>query len=197
MAPAVRLFNPTTDAHLVPYLAAVHANCITSDHTIATFLPPLSHDKLLTWWKDSISAVTRGNCAMLLLLDQPAPVDAPGAVPSHLDSSALQVKGSELMGVVMMTMDTTETSPFRAQVEKLLVSPRFRRRGGATALMEALEKEAVKRGRKLLILSTESGSPGEQLYHKLGWSELGQVPNHDLSPSGGLRPATFFYKQLY
>ncbi|KKA31134.1 hypothetical protein TD95_000596 [Thielaviopsis punctulata] len=238
MPPAVRLFDPATDAHLVPYLAAVHANCITSDHTIATFLPPLSHDKLLTWWKNCISAVSRGERAMFLLVDEPSPSSSsssPSSPPPPPSASASlcaipgldpalsaavaatsttatvtatttttttttgpqdPVRGADLMGVVMLVMPFSETGPFRGYVEKLLVSPKFRRRGGARALLDALEKEAVKRGRCLLMLDTESGSAAEHLCRRLGWTELGQIPNFGLSPGGGLRNETFFYKQL-
>ncbi|KAL1900064.1 hypothetical protein Cpir12675_001063 [Ceratocystis pirilliformis] len=195
MAPVVRLLNPDTDSSLVPYLAALHANCITSDHTIATFLPPLSHDKLLTWWKDSISAVVRNESVMFLLFDE-APLPMSGSADMSSRFPLEQFKGSNLMGVVILAMLRAETGPFRAQVDKLLVSPKFRRRGGATALMKALEQEAAKRGQTLLMLNAESGSSAETLYRQLGWTEIGQVPNHDISPDGGLRHAIFFYKQL-
>jgi hypothetical protein len=36
----------------------------------------------------------------------------------------------------------------------------------------------------------------EQVYKKLGYVEIGQVPNYGMSPSGELKGGTFFYKQL-
>ncbi|KAK1965693.1 hypothetical protein LY78DRAFT_658044 [Colletotrichum sublineola] len=131
------IFSPADHGHLIPYLAALHAACISSDRTLATFLPPLSHEKLLGWWKDRIAEVTAGTRIMLILLDE----SEPGSKP----------KGTELMGVVMLLMPYSETGPFRGFVEKLLISPKFRRRGGARMLMSALEGEAVQRGRTLLV----------------------------------------------
>ncbi|KAK2007765.1 acetyltransferase [Colletotrichum eremochloae] len=178
------IFSPADHGHLIPYLAALHAACISSDRTLATFLPPLSHEKLLGWWKDRIAEVTAGTRIMLILLDE----SEPGSKP----------KGTELMGVVMLLMPYSETGPFRGFVEKLLISPKFRRRGGARMLMSALEGEAVQRGRTLLMVDTEAGSPGEEVYRKLGYIEVGRIPNYGISPAvpRQLKDEVFFYKQL-
>ncbi|KAK2025499.1 acetyltransferase [Colletotrichum zoysiae] len=177
-------FSPADHGHLIPYLAALHAACISTDRTLATFLPPLSHEKLLGWWKDRISEVTAGTRIMLILLDE----SEPGSKP----------KGTELMGVVMLLMPFSETGPFRGYVEKLLVSPKFRRRGAARLLMSALEDEAVQRGRTLLMLDTEAGSPAEEVYKRLGYIEVGRIPNYGISPGvpQQLKDEVFFYKQL-
>lgn len=129
-------FDAAEHSTIVPYLAAIHASCITHDRTIATFLPPLSNGKLLTWWKERIAEVTNGSRLMYLLLDT--------------DSSG-KLKGPEIMGVVMLYMPPSETGPFRGIVEKLLVHKNFRGRGGGRALMAALEADALERGRTLLV----------------------------------------------
>lgn len=134
---SIALFSPTEHSHLIPYLAAIHASCITHDRTIATFLPPLSHEKLLAWWKERIAEVNDGRRLIFILLNE----SEPGA----------RAKGPELMGVVMLSMPASETGPFRGLVEKLLVHKSFRGRGGARSLMNALEAEATKRGRTLLV----------------------------------------------
>lgn len=46
------------------------------------------------------------------------------------------------------------------------------------------------------MLDTETGSPAELLYQKLGYVELGKIPNYGLSPAGEMKDGTFFYKQL-
>lgn len=130
-------FNAPEHAHLTPYLAAIHASCITHDRTIATFLPPLSHEKLLTWWKAQISEVEAGRRQIYLLLSEA--------------DSASKPKGPEVMGVAMLQLPQTETGPFRASVEKLLVHKNWRRRGGARALLAALEADAANRGRTILV----------------------------------------------
>lgn len=129
-------FDPAEHSAAIPYLAAIHASCITHDRTIATFLPPLSHEKLLTWWKERIAEINDGTRVMYLLLD----ADTTG-----------KLKGPEIMGVVMLYMPPSETGPFRGIVEKLLVHKSFRGRGGARALMDVLEADALERGRGLLV----------------------------------------------
>jgi hypothetical protein len=49
--PNPRLFNPISDHHLLPQLAQIHADCITHDKQLATFLPPLSHVRMLDYWR--------------------------------------------------------------------------------------------------------------------------------------------------
>jgi GNAT superfamily N-acetyltransferase len=178
----VALFSPGQHGHLIPYLAAIHASCITHDRTIAEFLPPLSHEKLLAWWKERIAEVADGKRLIFILLNE----TEPGVRP----------KGSDVVGVVMLSMPSSETGPFRGVVEKLLVHKAFRGRGGARTLMSALETEATKRGRTILLLDTETGSPAEEVYKKLGYVELGQIPRYGLSPNGELKDGTFFWKHL-
>lgn len=137
----VILFSPGQHTHLIPYLAAIHAACITHDHAVATFLPPLSHEKLLAWWKDRIAEVAAGSRLIFVLLRDDSPDMIPGAGP----------KGPEVVGVVMLAMPSSETSPFRAEVEKLLVHGSWRGRGGARRLMEVLEREALHRGKTTLV----------------------------------------------
>ncbi|KAH8735771.1 acyl-CoA N-acyltransferase [Ilyonectria robusta] len=178
----VALFSPAQHGHLIPYLAAIHASCITHDRTIATFLPPLSHEKLLAWWKERIAEVNDGKRLIFILLNESEP--------------GTRAKGGEVMGVVMLSMPYSETGPFRGFVEKLLVHKNFRGRGGARALLGSLEIEAVKRGRSMLLLDTESGSAAEEVFKKFGYVELGRIPNYGLSPARELKDGTFFYKQL-
>jgi len=130
-------FSPTDHIHLTPYLAALHAACVSNDRTIATFLPPLTQEKLLAFWKERIAEVNAGTRCMFILVDEPQPGG--------------RILGTQLMGVVMLLMPPSETGPMRGIVEKLLVSTRFRRRGGARALMQALEAEALARGKSLLV----------------------------------------------
>ncbi|KAJ2979258.1 hypothetical protein NQ176_g3360 [Zarea fungicola] len=179
---SVIFFDAKEHSHVTPYLAAIHASCITQDRTIATFVPPLSHDKLLSWWKERIAEVVNGVRLIFLLI-------------KSADKSGL-IRGPEIMGVVMLHMPLSETGPFRCMVEKLLVHKNFRGRGGARLLMNALEEEAFKRQRTLLLLDTESGSPAETVYRRLGYVEMGQIPNYCLSPTGELKDGTFFYKDI-
>ncbi|KAI8629506.1 acyl-CoA N-acyltransferase [Xylariaceae sp. FL1651] len=180
--PTVRLLSPTEDAHLVPYIAAIHAACISHDQMIATFLPPLSNEKLLAYWREKIADTTAGTRFIVILLNE----SEPGTV----------AKGPELMGVVSLSMAQTETLARNAVVEKLMVSPKYRQKGAARAMMEFLETEALSRRRTLLLLDTEVGSAAEKVYPRLGYIEIGRIPKYCISPSGDMKDELFFYKQL-
>lgn len=198
---SVILFTPGQHTPLIPYLAAIHASCITHDRTIASFIPPLSHEKLLAYWKDRIAEVSAGTRLLLLLVraDDSDPASSNGLLDHHHHHHhhhPAVPKGTNLVGIVMLDMPPSETSSFRAVVEKLLVHPSYRARGGATALVDALEREAVKRGRTMLTLDTESGSLAESVFSKLGYTEVGRIPKYGLSPSGEFKDVTFFYKSL-
>lgn len=173
-------FNPAQHSHLVAYLAALHAGCITHDRSLATFLPPLSHEKLLTWWKERIAEVNGGTRVIHILLKNT------GARPL----------GTDLLGVVMLSMPFSETGKGRGVVEKLLVQQGHRGKGSARLLVDALEADALRRGRTMLTLDTETGSNAEKVYRKLGWVEVGRIPKYGVSPDGELKDETFFYKQL-
>ncbi|KAL1855685.1 hypothetical protein VTK73DRAFT_8532 [Phialemonium thermophilum] len=139
---AAYVFSAPEHSHLVPYLAALHASCITNDNLVGAFLPPLNHERLLAWWKERIAEAHAGTRVILLLLLESEP--------------GTRAKGPELMGVVMLAMPPSETGPFRAYVEDLLVSPRYRRQGGGRSLLGALEVEAVRRGKTLLVRARPS-----------------------------------------
>lgn len=132
-----QVFSSALHAHLIPYLAALHASCITHDQMAGTFLPPLNHEKLLAWWKSRIAEANAGTTVILLLLEGPVTADKP--------------KGSDLMGSIMLRLHPAQTSPHCAFVESLLVSPRYRRRGGARSLIASVETEALRLGKTLLV----------------------------------------------
>ncbi|KAI0419217.1 hypothetical protein F5X98DRAFT_335579 [Xylaria grammica] len=135
--PAVRLLSPSDDAHLSSSLAALHAVCIDHDDMVATFLPPLKNDKLLTYWKEMIADASAGRRLIAILLNESEPGTA--------------AKGDELKGVVMLLMPRVETAKHQGHIQKLMVSVECRREKGGTALMRFIEREAVNRGRKLMV----------------------------------------------
>ena len=101
-----------------------------------------------------------------------------------------------LCGTVHLVLDMPENQPHRADVTKMLVHRRARRRGVATALMRAAEATARDCGRTLLVLDTVTGSDADRLYQRLGWQRVGAIPGYALFPRGGLCSATFFCRAL-
>ena len=84
----------------------------------------------------------------------------------------------------------------RAEIAKVLVHSRARRRGIGEALMRAAEQAAVRLGRDLLVLDTDEKGAARRLYHRLSWTEIGTSPRYALMPDGSDCGSTFFYKQL-
>ncbi|KAL8674520.1 MAG: hypothetical protein Q9168_001112 [Polycauliona sp. 1 TL-2023] len=170
------LYN-ASHSDLLTQFASLHIACITHDHTIATFIPPLTHHRINTWWQDRANEVRSGSRDILFV----AAPDGSGSV----------------IGVVMLRKPEGETGPFRGMIQKLLVSPDWRRKGVGRALMKSLEHVAREQGKTLLMLDTETGSPAERFYPALGYTKVGIVPNFGISPKdGSLKSETFFYKDL-
>ncbi|RDW59030.1 hypothetical protein BP5796_11954 [Coleophoma crateriformis] len=179
------VFDDTKHCSLLPAIAAVHMACITTDGTIATFLPPLSQEKITLWWEDHSK-------------------DSERKIILHLATEPSTGKFA-VAGVVMLVNEGSknEGGRFRGGVSKLLVSPSYRRRGIAKQLMGKLEKEAREWGLTLLVgtllelLDTEVGSPAEKVYPRLGWIKVGVIPKFEQSPADGeLKDNVFFYKNL-
>ena len=105
--------------------------------------------------------------------------------------------GDRLDGTVQIRLDLPPNQPHRAEIAKLLVHRRARRRGLGEALLAAAEAEARRRGRTLLVLDTIAGSDAERLYRRTGWSFTGTIPDYALMPEGGdPRPTAIFWKRL-
>lgn len=131
------VFNSQEHAHLTPYLAGIHGECITSDKMIGSFMSPLSIEKMLKWWKDRIAEVTSGTRVIVMLL-------------CSADTTA-KIEAKHLVGSVMLSIPHSETSPFRGAIESLLVSSKYRGQGGASTLLQAVEEQANIKGKTLVV----------------------------------------------
>jgi len=154
---------------VVPELADVLLDGVADGASIG-FLADLDLDRARTWWHGAVGSP--GTLTWVARLD------------------------GRVVGVVQLKLVTYPNGRHRADVAKLLVHRRARGLGLSRALMAALESEARRRGRWLLLLDTETGSLAEQLYEKWGWQRLGVLADHAAVPDGELRPTTFFSKRL-
>ncbi|KAI4728267.1 acyl-CoA N-acyltransferase [Aureobasidium sp. EXF-10728] len=184
--PPVIIFEPGKHDRLIPAFAFIHEDCVETDNTLATFQPPFQHPnpktpdpRVLHYWMNNAARVEEGTKVIFMQM-------------------AISESGhEELAGYVALASQACETGPFRGSVEKLLVSPRYRRRGIAKRLMSKLEEVALARGTTLLTLDTEAGSPAEGIYPRLGYTRLGAIPRYGVSPKDGrLVDEVFFYKDL-
>jgi GNAT superfamily N-acetyltransferase len=100
------------------------------------------------------------------------------------------------IGTVQIVLTLPPNQPHRGEIAKLLVHRSARRRGVAARLMEAAEAEARSVGKTLLVLDTVTGDPGERLYERLGWTQVGAIPGYALYPDGRPCSTTVFWKEL-
>jgi GNAT superfamily N-acetyltransferase len=137
------------------------------------FLADLSRPEARAFWAGAIEDVARGRQILL----------------------AAQVDG-RVVGTVMLALAPQPNQQHRADVNKLLVHSIARRRGIGAALLAAVEDEADRRGRTLLMLDTVKDSDGERLYATHEWVRYGEVPGHALLPDGTPETTSFFFKRL-
>ena len=102
----------------------------------------------------------------------------------------------KIVGTVQLGLDTPPNQPHRADVKKMLVHRSARGRGVGAALMAAIEQEALRHGRWLLVLDTVPGESGHRLYLRAGWQQSGTVPDYALFPDGRLCDTAILWKRL-
>ena len=166
----IRRLAPAEALEAAPALAAVLVDCIRGGAGVS-FMADLTQDEAEGFWRDTAAA---GDGRVFV--------------------AAEDVEG--LCGVVMVIPAWPPNQPHRADISKLLVASRARRRGIAEALMAEAETVALEMRRPLLMLDTVEGSDAERLYRRLGWIAYGVVPDFALLPDGRPWGCTFFYKAL-
>src|SRR5258708_952238 len=101
-----------------------------------------------------------------------------------------------IVGTVQIILNQPENQPHRGDVAKMLVHRRVRRQGVGAALLAAAERSALAAGKTLLVLDTVTGSDGERLYARQGWTRCGEIPDYALWPDGRPCATTVFFKSL-
>jgi GNAT superfamily N-acetyltransferase len=166
----IRRLMTVTDAE-IRGLAEVLIDCVDGGASVS-FMSPLRLPKASAFWQHVAEEVARGRRALLVAQDTDG-----------------------ILGTVQLILDQPENQPHRADLSKMLVHRRARRRGVGAAILRAAELLARDLGRTLLVLDTASGD-AERLYARLGWIKVGIVPGYALWPEGGLCDTTFFYRTL-
>ena len=99
-------------------------------------------------------------------------------------------------GKIGIAEQTINNQPHRADIAKMLVHRRARRRGVAEALLRAAETTAAAMGKTVLVLDTVTGGDAERLYARAGWIKVGVIPDYALFPDGRYCDTTVFYKRV-
>ena len=152
-------------------LVDVLIDCVEGDASVS-FMHPLTRERARAFWRAVGEGAAKGERVLLVASDD-------GGV----------------CGTVQLVFPSSENQPHRADVSKMLVHRRARRRGLGEALMRAAEDAARENGRTLLVLDTAS-EDAKRLYERLGWIRVGTVPDYALLPRGGLCDTVFYYRKL-
>jgi GNAT superfamily N-acetyltransferase len=166
----VRRLRAVTEVQ-IDELAAVLIDCVEGGASVS-FMHPLSRERAAAFWRHVAQGVAAGARALLVVED---------------------ARG--VCGTVQLVLDQPENQPHRAELSKMLVHRRARRRGLGAALMRAAEATARDCGKTLLVLDTASDE-AERLYERQGWVRVGAIPGYALLPQGGLCRTTVFYREL-
>lgn len=169
----VRMLDAAGARTHAPQLRALLLDAVAHGASVG-FVMPLADEAADAYWRDVAAAVDTG--ARILLAGW---------------------RGEVLVGTVQLDLCMKPNGLNRAEVQKLLVHSGVRRGGVGTALMEALEMQALALRRGLLFLDTEAGSGAEALYGRLGYTRVGELPEYCATPDGAWRATTIWYKTLF
>ncbi|SFQ36605.1 N-acetyltransferase family protein [Variovorax sp. 770b2] len=168
--PRIRALATVSDAQ-VQALAELLIDCVEGGASVS-FMLPITRERALAFWRKVTDGVARGERVLLVAEDDEG-----------------------LLGTVQVVLDQPENQPHRAEVSKMLVFRRARRRGIGALLMQAAEDAARAHRKTLLVLDTSSAE-AERLYARMGWQRVGVIPGFALLPEGEPCSTTFFYLAL-
>ena len=165
-----RLHDPTGAD--IAELASVLIDCVDGDASVG-FMHPLAVERALAFWSRVAADARQGKRALLVARDSQG-----------------------ICGTVQLVLEQPENQPHRADLAKMLVQRRARRRGLGAALMQAAEATAGDCAKSLLVLDTITGSDAERVYRRAGWTQVGVIPDYALMPRGGLAGTAVYYRRV-
>ena len=153
-------------------LAELTIDCVERGASIG-FMLPLTKERALDFWRRVAKTIDQGRRLILVAED------------------ALGI-----CGTVQLVMDLADNQPHRADLVKLQVHSRARRRGLGEALMREAERYARLDGKTMLVLDAVTDGDAARLYERIGWTRVGDIPNCALFPDGRPCSTTFYYRDL-
>jgi GNAT superfamily N-acetyltransferase len=172
MSVLVETLDAATARAAVPALASVLKACVDAGASVS-FMQPFALEEAQAFYRGVAEDVAAGAAVLVV---------------ARLDGA--------IVGSVQARPAPQPNQPHRFDIAKMLVVPHARGRGLGAALLTRAEAEALARGRWLGCLDTVTGSDGDRLYSRCGWTRVGEIPDYALWPQGGLCPTTIFYKRL-
>ena len=170
--PVLRQLAPVEAGLIADQLGALLIDAIAGGASV-TFLPGLTPERATAYWLDVARTAASDGRAMIAALDHDG-----------------------LCGFVQVIPIGFENQRHRAEIAKLMVHSRARRRGLGVSLLNAAEAAARSMNKTLLTLDTAKGDDAERLYARLDWRRAGEIPDFALAPSGELATTVLFWKRL-
>lgn len=168
--PEIRPLAP--DSASIDALASLLIETVAGGGSVG-FMHPVAPDKAHAFAHTSLDAAARGERLVL------------GAF----------VEGV-LASTVTLLLALPENQPHRAEIAKMMTAPAFRGRGLARALLSEVERQAVARGRTMLVLDTAEEDGAAGLYEAQGYVRAGRLPDYALKPHGGLTATLLYVKRI-
>ena len=166
----VRRLSSITDAE-ISGLADVLVDVVEGGASVS-FMHPFTRDKAIAFWRGVARGVEAGERAIVIAED-----------------------GQGVCGTAQLILALPENQPHRADLAKMLVHRRARRRGVGAAVLSAAEDVARELGKTLLVLDTASHD-AERLYERGGWVKVGVIPDFALMPDGAFCDTIVYYRRL-
>lgn len=102
----------------------------------------------------------------------------------------------ELAGSAQLALAHQTNGLHRAEVQKVMVHRRFRRRGLGLALMQAIDVAARHEKRTTLFLDTFAHQDARRMYEAAGWKHAGDIPQFARTAEGTLEATSYYYRLL-
>ena len=166
----VRRLDTVNDAE-VEGLADVLIDVVDGGASVS-FMYPFTRDKAIGFWRGVAKGVEAGERAIVVAEDEQG-----------------------ICGTAQLILALPENQPHRADLAKMLVHRRARRRGIGAAVLKAAEDLARQLGKTLLVLDTAS-QDAERLYERAGWTKVGVIPDYALMPDGAFCDTIVYYRRL-
>lgn len=168
----IRIVDAEEARAVLPELCDILSDCINGGASVG-FMLPFEPKDAVPYWQEIAAGVETGGIIL-----------------------AIAEMDGKVVGTVQVGLAAKPNQPHRGDLMKLLVHRSARGLGLSRKLMEAVEAEAARRGRTLLVLDTATGSDAEKIYPRFGWERVGVIPDYAMWPEGGFCGTTLFYKRV-
>jgi acetyltransferase len=170
---SIELLTTISSLEHLPALVEILQDSINSGASIG-YLPPFPDLDARAYWAGVLEKVMNGSVLLWVARDSDLGV----------------------VGTVQLELASKTNALHRAEVCKLLVHQRARRRGVARALMLELLRVAGEMNRTTLVLDTREGDLSNNLYQSLGFQISGLIPAYVTNEHGEFQATVIYFKLL-